>query len=118
MSSDIEKKKFGIAKFMQVKEAMGQLEDTIVKSLRFALPSHLNNYDAMTEKKIFCRNCFCSDDLEDILSELVADYGDVDNFVLSLQNCRFFDHLVFDSHGHDNCHVCGHVYRFRSQAFP
>ena len=79
------------------------------------LPSHptqimtLRSYDAMTEKKFFCRNCFCSDDLEDLLSELVADYGDVDNFVLSLQNCRFFDNLVFDSHGHDNCHVCGHV---------
>ena len=63
----------------------------------------------MTEKKFFCRNCFCSDDLEDLLSELVADFGDVDNFVLSLQNCRFFDHLVFDSQGHDNCHVCDHV---------
>ena len=44
MSSDIEKKKFGIAKFMQVKEAMGQLEDTIVKSLRFA---HSNNHITM-----------------------------------------------------------------------
>ena len=45
-------------------------------------------------KKVSRRNCFCSDDLDDLLSELVADYGDVDNFVLSLQHCRFIDNLA------------------------
>ena len=35
------------------------------------------------------RNCFCSEDLNDLLRDLVANYGNVDTFVLSLQNCRF-----------------------------
>ena len=35
------------------------------------------------------RNCFCSEDLNELLGDLVATYGNVDTFVLSLQNCRF-----------------------------
>ena len=34
------------------------------------------------------RNCFYSDDLNHLLGDLVATYGNVDTFVLSLQNCR------------------------------
>ena len=40
------------------------------------------------------RNCFCSDDLDDLLGDLVATFGNVDTFVLSLQNCRFIDDNV------------------------